>query len=38
VQETSPALSGKTLTTGNEPLNVTLGVNEDYTGIEFGYH
>ncbi len=37
VNDASPALSGKTLTTGNDPLDVTLGENEDRTDIMFGF-
>ena len=37
VQESSPALSGMTLTTRNDPLDLTVNVNEDYTGAIFGF-
>jgi len=37
VQDSSPALSGMTLTTRNDPLDMILNVNEDYTGAIFGF-
>jgi len=37
VQNSSPALSGMTLTTGNDPLDLILNVNEDYLGAAFGF-
>jgi hypothetical protein len=37
VQESSPALSGMALTTHNDPLDLTVNVNEDYTGAIFGF-